>query len=766
MTEKFLNILTRCCQGRWCMLCYHDKNLLTEVGMARRISRKRIARNLCSEYIFNSYFEEKKICEYLINLIRSKFYSFKPQKLFAMACTFIGTSAITILHEKHPDLITQDVLNELADWESQEYERLSKKQLPVSVQQLFLKEDALPILSQRFEQLSKQKPSEIDKRFDMLQETFRLSSAEMAVITLRYYINACQFLSDWLSNNNRLIDLSDSSIFNSHGDAILGISRASISEVFGSNRLFDMNLLKFWSNRNFDLEEWCIVYLSGLGDRDLAFDFFTKENKTILSPADFDLPADELLIVEKLIQAEKPHNILLYGPPGTGKTSFVQGLAKHYGKELLTVKTPKDDNHKDRIQAIYATINFTGSDAPLILVDEADNLLNTYNSFFFKSQTNKSWINNFLDTHDQKIIWITNRLSEIDPSTMRRFSFALEFKTFNKNSRLRVLRSELTRRGLADKFTEDDLRDLCNSYTVNADGIIKAIDILLTCGIADRHGIVPELRTILSNHEKVMTMKNQPHGRKRDLASYSLEGLNTSHDLEGIITVAKRYVSKKNGAGASNMQSLTILLHGLPGTGKTEFVYYLGQMLGKEVAIRRCSEIESMWVGQTEKNIAEAFHEAQSSEAILFFDEADSFLFPRRDARNSWEKTFTNEMLAQLDSYSGIAIFATNEVDGLDHAAIRRFKFKIEFRPLTPEGNLHFYNALLSPLVKMDGSLDREEMLKVADIPNLTPGDFAVVREQFSLEEPANITHERLILSLMVETSHKAAAKKIGFLAH
>ncbi|MDD5006958.1 MAG: ATP-binding protein [Syntrophorhabdaceae bacterium] len=734
--------------------------------MARRTSRRRSASGFCSEYIFNSHFEEKKICKYLINLIRSKFYSFKPQKLFAMVCTFIGTSALTVLHEKHPDLITQDVLNDLAGWESQEYERLSQKLLPVNVQQLFLKEDALPILSERFEQLSKQKPSEMDKRFDILQETFRLSSAEMAVISLRYLINACQFLCDGLSNNNRLIDFTDSSVFKSHGDAILGISKASISEVFGNYRLFDMNVLKFWSNRTFDLEDWCVNYLSGLGDRDLAFDFFTKENRTILSPADFDLPADELLIVEKLIQTEKPHNILLYGPPGTGKTSFAQSLAKHYGKELLTVKTPKDDNHKDRIQAIYATINFTGSDKPLVLVDEADNLLNTYNSFFFKSQTNKSWINNFLETHDQKIIWITNRLSEIDPSTMRRFSFALEFKTLNKNSRLRVLRSELTRHGFAEYFTEDDLRNLCDSYSVNADGIVKAIDMLQACSATQKDRLIPELKTILSNHEKVMTMKRQPHGKKRDLASYSLEGLNTSHDLEGIIAVAKRYVSGKNGTGGNVARSLTLLLHGLPGTGKTEFVYYLGEALGKEVVIRRCSEIESMWVGQTEKNIAEAFHEAQGSGDILFFDEADSFLFPRRDARNSWEKTFTNEMLAQLDNYTGIAVFATNEIEGLDNAAIRRFKFKIEFRPLTPEGNLHFYNAILSPLARTNGGPDRKEMLAIAEIPNLTPGDFAVVRDQFSLEEPANITHKRLILSLTVEASHKAATKKIGFLAH
>ena len=732
--------------------------------MARRISRRRQTLGLCTEYIFNSHFEEKKVCEYLINLIRSKFYSLKPQKLFAMVCTFIGTSAIAVLHEKHPDLVTEEVMNELADWEGQEYERLSRKNLPVGVQQLFLKEDAPAILSERLKQLSKQKPSETDRRLDMLRETFRLSSAEVDVITLRCLISGCRFLSDWLSSELRFADFTDASAVKCHGEAILGISRASIAGAFESDRLVDMNVLKFYPNRNFILEDWCENYLSGVGDRGLAFDFFTRENATVLGPADFDLPAEDLLIVEKLILSEKPHNILLYGPPGTGKTSFAQGVARHYGRELLTVKMPKDDSHRDRIQALYATINFTGGDKPLILVDEADNLLNTFDSFFFKSQTDKGWINNFLDTHGRQIIWITNRLSEIDPSTMRRFSFALEFKALNKNSRLKVLRSELARRGLADRFTEDELRDLCGSYDVNADGIVKAIGILEACGASGEERLIPELSTILSNHEKVMTMKSRHRVRKRDFASYSLEGLNTSHGLEDIIAVAKRYVSGKNGTGGNMARSLTLLLHGLPGTGKTEFVYYLGKALGKEVVIRRCSEIESMWVGQTEKNIAEAFREAQESEDILFFDEADSFLYPRKDAHRSWEKSFTNEMLAQLDSYSGIAVFATNEIEGLDHAAIRRFKFKVEFRPLTPEGNLHFYNVLLSPLVGKNGGPDREAILAIADIPNLTPGDFAVVRDQFLLEDPDAVTHEKLIASLMVEAGHKGKTKKIGFL--
>ncbi|MBI5188432.1 MAG: AAA family ATPase, partial [Nitrospirae bacterium] len=141
-----------------------------------------------------------------------------------------------------------------------------------------------------------------------------------------------------------------------------------------------------------------------------------------------------------------------------------------------------------------------------------------------------------------------------------------------------------------------------------------------------------------------------------------------------------------------------------------------------------------------------------------------SFLYPRTSAHHSWEKSFTNEILAQLDNFKGIVIFATNDIDGLDHAALRRFRFKIEFRPLTPEGNLHFYKALLEPLVSKRIQLSAEEIGQIKNSRNLTPGDFAVVKEQFSLVDHAAITHQKLIDALLKEVCFKKAERTvIGF---
>jgi hypothetical protein len=209
---------------------------------------------------------------------------------------------------------------------------------------------------------------------------------------------------------------------------------------------------------------------------------------------------------------------------------------------------------------------------------------------------------------------------------------------------------------------------------------------------------------------------------------------------------------------------MTILLYGLPGTGKSEFVYYLGHRFGKQVHLRRCSDILSSFVGETEKNIARAFTDASANGSILFLDEADSFLFPRKNAMHSWEKMATNELLTQMENFKGLAIFASNEINGLDHAALRRFHLKIEFRPLSPEGNILFYNRLLLPLCGNGWKLTEAEQRKLGIMNGLTPGDFAVVRKQLLFHDVSDITHESLIASLENEVKFKKVGKRaIGF---
>jgi SpoVK/Ycf46/Vps4 family AAA+-type ATPase len=146
------------------------------------------------------------------------------------------------------------------------------------------------------------------------------------------------------------------------------------------------------------------------------------------------------------------------------------------------------------------------------------------------------------------------------------------------------------------------------------------------------------------------------------------------------------------------------------------------------VSIRQASDLVSKFVGETEQNMAKMFTEAENEEAVLLLDEADSFLRSRRLAERNYEISEVNEMLQGMERYSGIFICTTNLFLELDEAALRRFTFKIQFKPLTPSQRERMYIA--EALSGVTGSLTDEQRRRLSKLEVLTPGDFASVKRQ------------------------------------
>jgi transitional endoplasmic reticulum ATPase len=704
--------------------------------------------------LYTSRFEEQKVKSYLGNLLPLKFVEHRAVKCFNFAIEVLGDEAMLGFVEKVcPDLAEK---NELAANRGNElWPQALLKTTLIKV----LRRGVYPFLLEQTNTPAEPEESELERRLTRLCEVFRLTYAEIELLTFRYLIGVCHPLTAYLFNNRDIADFSIGRILAAHGHMLLGLPRGSFLEAITGERLVKAGLFQPPGDM-ISLTSWCEQYLSGFTSFDLNLEFFSRENEETLSVLDFDLSDQEREILGSLLLDDRGHNLLFYGTPGTGKTALARSLAKAHGKELFTVKIPESEVPTARLQGIYATLNAACKEESLILIDEADELLNAASSSRFESKVAKSWINGLLESHGQKIIWITNRSEEIDPSTMRRFSFAIEFSRFNDERRLKVMHHELRKLGLEGCFPEMELKHLCRMYRVNADGIVKATSVAALHAARGPEAALAVLKAALKNHERVTHMHGTGRWKGRDFCRYSLEGLNASQDLGEVITMLEAYLRRQHREPAGPM---ALLLHGLPGSGKTEFVYYLGERLRKDVLLKRASDIISKWVGETEQQIAQAFEEAQAGGKLLFFDEADTFLFPRTQAQHSWEKSFTNEILAQLQNYEGIVAFATNMIEGLDHAAIRRFRFKIEFRPLTPEGNVLFYTELLAPLRGGAGPT-AEEVALLKSIPDLTPGDFAVVREQHLYADPSRISHRVLIESLARESAYKVrSGRTIGF---
>ena len=154
----------------------------------------------------------------------------------------------------------------------------------------------------------------------------------------------------------------------------------------------------------------------------------------------------------------------------------------------------------------------------------------------------------------------------------------------------------------------------------------------------------------------------------------------------------------------------------------------------------------------------------EREEAVLVLDEADTFLFSRDRAVRSWEISFTNEFLTQMERYRGILICTTNRMDDLDNASIRRFNHKIRFDYLTPEGNRTFYERFLKSMVKAD--LSGEDRRTLQGLSHLAPGDFKVVRDRFAFDPGESITHQAMLTALKEEAELKMVLgekKVVGF---
>jgi SpoVK/Ycf46/Vps4 family AAA+-type ATPase len=122
---------------------------------------------------------------------------------------------------------------------------------------------------------------------------------------------------------------------------------------------------------------------------------------------------------------------------------------------------------------------------------------------------------------------------------------------------------------------------------------------------------------------------------------------------------------------------------GPPGTGKTICAEAIAHRLGQLLLVVRYAELESMWAGETAKNVRAVFEAARTQDAVLFFDEADAIASRRFAASNEAyareSNVVVNVLLQQLEEFDGVVIFATNLARNFDPAFERRIRTHIHF---------------------------------------------------------------------------------------
>ncbi len=168
-----------------------------------------------------------------------------------------------------------------------------------------------------------------------------------------------------------------------------------------------------------------------------------------------------------------------------------------------------------------------------------------------------------------------------------------------------------------------------------------------------------------------------------------------SEEFEEKLEKIKKFLSKKRFKKVKNelkergfSQGAVILFYGKPGTGKTATAYEIAKITGREVLQVDFSQVQSMWVGESEKNMKRIFDEYRAAlsgmkhEPILLFNEADSLISKRvnvLDSVDQMSNTLQNILLEELENFEGIFIATTNLIDNIDPAFDRRFIYKLKF---------------------------------------------------------------------------------------
>jgi len=149
-----------------------------------------------------------------------------------------------------------------------------------------------------------------------------------------------------------------------------------------------------------------------------------------------------------------------------------------------------------------------------------------------------------------------------------------------------------------------------------------------------------------------------------------------------------------------------INFYGPPGTGKTMTAHAISNHFGKKLLALNYAEIESKWVGEAPKNLIRAFETAEKENAVLFFDEADSFLGKRITSVSSSSDQAVNSLRSQmillLDNFPGIVIFATNLLTNYDRAFESRILKHIKFNLPDKEARKKIIKVMLPNEIPFD----------------------------------------------------------------
>jgi transitional endoplasmic reticulum ATPase len=597
---------------------------------------------------------------------------------------------------------------------------------------------------------------------DLLTQHLALSPVDSQVLALAVWLRADELMCDLAGETTAFVNLPRQL------SLVLNESEATLSDCVKSSGLLRRSgLVEFSSGDslagNVRLKRGNLRRLAMTAVRSLdeLFDGLMHEAPASqLHADDYAHIGDTLetlyhLLGEAFDSRRSGVNVLLYGPPGTGKTELSRWIANRLNVPLYDVSADEMDGSSGagdsadaRLAKVATCLHLLQGRKAVLAMDECDTVFSGGGAFRGSSaDAVKAWVNDLLETNSVPMFWIANNIRSMNSAFVRRFDLVIRLDTPPLRQRQRLLE-----RSCAHLLSPSEIRRFAQSESATPGVMARAINVVER--VQAHGGDQPPAALLESILDGTLRAQQHPTirlaNRTAAAQSYDPQLCNASVDLHALSEGLR-------GAGQGR-----VLLYGPPGTGKTAFGYWIASILGKPLAVKRMSDIQSPWLGVMEENLADAFESAMRNGAVLQFDEVDGFLRDRRLSTQSWEAPQVNEFLTQLECFDGIFIATTNLIDGLDPAAMRRFDYKIHVGYLRPEQAVTLLQRKLTEwgVPVPDGIACHQ---RVAGLSRLTPGDFAVVERRHKLLPYGDAM--AVIDALGEELVLKAAGqKRIGFM--
>lgn len=164
----------------------------------------------------------------------------------------------------------------------------------------------------------------------------------------------------------------------------------------------------------------------------------------------------------------------------------------------------------------------------------------------------------------------------------------------------------------------------------------------------------------------------------------------------------------------SGNRAVILNFYGKAGTGKSMTAEAVAKALNKKVYHINYSELESKYVGETPKNIRRAFECATRDDAVLIFDEADSFLGKRLSSVTQSADYGVNitrsVLLMELEKFSGVVVFTTNLISNYDEAFKRRILLSVYFDMPDEKARLQIWKLHLSDKMPLADDVTAESL--------------------------------------------------------